>query len=272
MEMKVALSIAGSDSGGGAGIQADLKTFEAHGLFGTTAITSITAQNTCGVRAIADIPVDVIAAQIDAVFDDFPVAAVKIGMVRDAAMIHCIAALLRDRVENIPVVLDPVMIATSGDRLIHDEAVAAMFSELVQLAMVVTPNLDEAELLSGMPIHNVDDMQKAARAIVQGGARAVLLKGGHLPQRTAGLHDVTDILFNGEREDRFTAPWIATTSTHGTGCTLSSAIAANLALGLQLAEAVRYARDYVHEAIAHAPGIGAGNGPLLHRMDFRIDS
>jgi hydroxymethylpyrimidine/phosphomethylpyrimidine kinase len=166
MEMKVVLSIAGSDSGGGAGIQADLKTFEAHRVFGTTAITSVTAQNTCGVRAIADLPLEVIAAQIDAVFDDFPVAAVKIGMVRNAAMIHCVAERLRERAADIPVVLDPVMIATSGDRLMRDDAVVAIVSDLIPLALLVTPNLDEAEVLSGMSIDNVDDMGKAAREIV----------------------------------------------------------------------------------------------------------
>jgi hydroxymethylpyrimidine/phosphomethylpyrimidine kinase len=264
MEMKVVLSIAGSDSGGGAGIQADLKTFEAHGVFGTTAITSITAQNTSGVRAIADVPVDVIAAQIDAVFDDFAVAAVKIGMVRNAAMIHCIAERLRERSVDIPIVLDPVMIATSGDRLMRDDAVAAIVSHLIPLAMLVTPNLDEAEVLSGMSIHDVDEMGKAAVEIVQRGARAVLLKGGHLPQRETAIQEVIDVLFDGEREHRFTAPWIPTTSTHGTGCTLSSAIAANLALGVGLVDAVRHAQVYVHEAIVHAPGLGNGSGPLFH--------
>jgi hydroxymethylpyrimidine/phosphomethylpyrimidine kinase len=264
MEMKVVLSIAGSDSGGGAGIQADLKTFEAHRVFGTTAITSVTAQNTCGVRAIADLPLDVIAAQIDAVFDDFPVAAVKIGMVRNAAMIHCVAERLRERAADIPVVLDPVMIATSGDRLMRDDAVVAIVSDLIPLALLVTPNLDEAEVLSGMSIDNVDDMGKAAREIVLRGARGVLLKGGHLPQRDAGRQEVTDILFDGEREYHFTASWIPTTSTHGTGCTLSSAIAANLALGCSLVDAVSRAQEYVHEAISHAPGLGKGSGPLFH--------
>jgi hydroxymethylpyrimidine/phosphomethylpyrimidine kinase len=269
MEMKVVLSIAGSDSGGGAGIQADLKTFEAHGVFGTTAITSVTAQNTCGVRAIADVPVDVIAAQIDAVFDDFPVAAVKIGMVRNAAMIQCVAERLRERAGNVPVVLDPVMVATSGDRLMRDDAVAAIVSDLIPLATLVTPNLDESEVLSGISIRTIEDMGKAAREIVERGAPAVLLKGGHLPQRDAAIQEVTDILFDGGVEHFFTAGWIPTTSTHGTGCTLSSAIAANLARGGHLVDAVRDAHDFVHEAIARAPGFGKGSGPLFYGWNHR---
>jgi len=267
--MKVVLTIAGSDSGGGAGIQADLKTFEAHGLFGVTAITSITAQNTVGVRAVYDLPAELIRAQLDAVFDDFAVDAVKIGMLSERTIIRLVSAFLRERAAGIPMVLDPVMVATSGDRLLREDAVESIRTELLPLASLVTPNLGEAEILAGMRIEGMDDMREAARRIGDFGARAVLVKGGHLPIVVEDVPDrspaAVDILFDGCDYLSFAAVFIDTGHTHGTGCTLSSAIAAGLALGLELPEAVRQAKEYVHGAIAHAPGLGHGHGPLLHR-------
>lgn len=262
--MNVALTIAGSDSGGGAGIQADLKTFQAFGLFGTTAITSVTAQNTCGVRGVADVPVEVIAGQIEAVMDDFPVAAIKIGMVSSAAIIHAVAELLERRAASIPIVLDPVMVATSGDRLLRHDAVAALAKRLIPLATIVTPNIPEAEVLSQQSIASAPEMRHAASAIAAMGAAAVLIKGGHPPQTEHATPEALDLLLDGGEFQEFRLPWIQTGSTHGTGCTLSAAIAALLALGNPLPQAVFQAKAYVHGAMLHAPGLGKGSGPLLH--------
>ncbi len=260
--MKVVLTIAGSDSGGGAGIQADLKTFEAHGVFGTSAITSITAQNTLGVRGVFDIPAEVVVSQIEAVLDDFQVAAVKIGMLSSRAIITAAAGVLRERAAGLPIVLDPVMVATSGDRLLRDDAVSALVAELTPLALLVTPNVDEAAVLAGHPVRNLDEMSSAARIIAARGARSVLVKGGHLG---GGDGVAVDLLLHDGVEHRLESPYIPSNSTHGTGCTLSSAIAAGLALGLDPVEAVRSAKEYVGVAIANAPGLGRGHGPLLHR-------
>lgn len=284
--MRVVITIAGSDSGGGAGIQADLKTFEAHGVFGTTAITSITAQNTVGVRAVHDLPLEIIRAQLDAVFDDFPVAAIKIGMLSNRGIIRLVSDFLRERASGIPVVLDPVMVATSGDRLLVEDAVESIRRELAPLATLVTPNAGEATILAGIDINSMDDMREAARRIAETGCGAVLIKGGHLAGRFAhadkntaekiaekksdegSLHAI-DLLYDGSEDIILEAPYIDTPHTHGTGCTLSSAIAANLANGLSLAQAVMEAKGYVHGAIANAPGLGKGHGPLLHRWRNR---
>jgi hydroxymethylpyrimidine/phosphomethylpyrimidine kinase len=257
--MRIALTIAGSDSGGGAGIQADLKTFHRFGLFGTSVITAVTAQNTLGVAAWAALDTSLIRAQIDAVAADLRPAAVKSGMLADAAVVGVVAGALRDH-GLAPYVLDPVMVATSGDLLLEQGAVGAIARELVPLADLVTPNLDETEILVGERVRDVEAMERAARALVERlGARAALVKGGHL------TGDATvDVLFDGERISRFSHPRITTTSTHGTGCTLSSAIAAQLALGTPLHDAVEIALDYVHRAIATAPSLGGGNGPLNH--------
>jgi len=256
--VRIALTIAGSDSGGGAGIQADLKTFHRFGLFGTSVITAITAQNTLGVAQWTAVPAEMIRAQLDAVASDLRPAAVKTGMLADASIVRAVAEGLREHALR-PYVLDPVMVATSGDTLLERDAVAAIREELIPLADLVTPNLDEAEVLLGRPVRDVAAMECAARAIVEMGARAALVKGGHL----SGA-DLSDVLFDGERVRVFTHEKIDTRGTHGTGCTLSAAIAAHLALGHALGEAVERSLDYVHDAIASAPGLGQGNGPLNH--------
>ena len=255
------LSIAGSDSGGGAGVQADLKTFAALGCFGTTAITALTAQNTTGVRAIHAVPQAMLADQIDAVVEDIGVDAIKIGMLHSAATIETVAAAL-DRHDLRRVVLDPVMVATSGAALIDPSAIAALVRLLFPRALLVTPNLDEAAMLVGRPLHSEADMAAAAQQLLDMGARAVLLKGGHLAGDT-----VADLLLQpGTPPLWLRAPRIATLNTHGTGCTLSSAIAAWLALGDDLPQAVQKACDFVRGALAAGAGVrtGAGSGPLNH--------
>lgn len=256
--MKTALTIAGSDSGGGAGIQADLKTFAAHGVFGTSAITAVTAQNTRGVVCWQALPADLVTAQIEAVAGDLGADAVKIGMLATAAIVEAVAAAIR-ALDLPQVVVDPVMIAKGGDRLIDADAVAAMRSELLPNAHVVTPNVPEAEVLAGMPVRSLDDMRQAGERILRSGPRVVLVKGGHLD----GPESV-DVACMESGTFEIRRPRIETRHTHGTGCTLSSAIAANLALGLPDREAMEAAREYLDGAIRHAPGLGAGHGPLNH--------
>jgi hydroxymethylpyrimidine/phosphomethylpyrimidine kinase len=255
------LTIAGSDSGGGAGIQADLKTFAALGCYGMTAITAITAQNTLGVTAIHAVPPDILKAQLCAVFDDIGVDAVKIGMLHAPETVRTVAWALRHYGVR-HVVLDPVMVATSGDRLIAEDTVQVLVRELFTLATVVTPNLDEAALLIGRDITGIDELDRAADDLLALGAPAVLLKGGHLRGDM-----VVDVLATatGERQ-RLQSPRIASRNVHGTGCTLSSAIAAQLALGEPLGRAVTLARAYILQAIAHGADVrtGAGHGPLNH--------
>jgi hydroxymethylpyrimidine/phosphomethylpyrimidine kinase len=256
--MRTALTIAGSDSGGGAGIQADLKTFAAHGVFGTSAITAVTAQNTLGVTAWQAMPADLVTAQIEAVAGDFDLHAVKVGMLATAAIVEAVAAAIVEL--DLPdVVVDPVMVATGGDRLLEEDAIEAIKRELMPHTRVLTPNVPEAEALSGMGIASVDDMRSAARRILAGGPRVVLVKGGHLE----GPESV-DVVVTAHDSFELRRPRVETTSTHGTGCTLSSAIAANLALGLELQPALERAREYVDGAIRHAPGLGRGHGPLGH--------
>jgi len=257
----IAVTIAGSDSGGGAGIQADLKTFAALGVFGASVITALTAQNTRGVTAIHDVPADFVTAQMDAVFADLDVHAVKIGMLSRPAVIEAVAAGLADRAHR-NVVVDPVMIATSGDRLLAPEAVDVLRRELLPRALIITPNLPEAAALLDTSIAESEtDMRDQAERLLALGARAVLLKGGH----GAGPESV-DIFLDGTAELRLPAPRIATSHTHGTGCTLSSAIAAGLAKRLPLAEAVVQAKAYVTLAIATAGRleVGTGRGPVHH--------
>jgi hydroxymethylpyrimidine/phosphomethylpyrimidine kinase len=261
----IAVTIAGSDSSGGAGIQADLKTFAALGVYGASAITALTAQNTRGVSAIHDVPADFIAAQIDAIFSDLDVGAVKIGMLSQVAAIQAVAAgLARHRARNI--VLDPVMVATSGDRLLADDAIEVLRRELIPRALIVTPNLAEAAALTGAsPARNEREMEIQAREILSLGARFVLIKGGH-----SEGEDAVDLLIGQNQEFgdvvRLSAKRIATQNTHGTGCTLSSAIAAGLAKGRDLVTAVQEAKAYVTAAIAGADQlkIGHGHGPLHH--------
>ncbi len=252
------MTIAGSDSGGGAGIQADLKSFAAMGVYGASVITAITAQNTLRVTAVHEVPLDIVAAQIDAVVSDIRPDAVKTGMLSSAPIIDLVA----DRVKRYnlrKLVVDPVMVAKSGDRLLREDAVDSLRRRLLPLATVVTPNLPEAEALAEMSIKSEDDVRKAARAIVRQGARAVVMKGGHREGP-----EVVDLLYDGRRYHRFTAPRIETTSTHGTGCTFASAIAAGLARGLGLVESVARAKEYVTEAIRRAYPVGHGHGPLDH--------
>lgn len=255
------LSIAGSDSGGGAGIQADLKTFAALGCYGMTAIAAITAQNTQGVRAIHAVPVQMLAAQLDAVLQDIGVDALKIGMLGAPESVRAVADAIR-RYGITQVVLDPVMVATSGDRLIAQETADALVRELFPLASVITPNLDEAGWLIQRPIHSIDEMEGAAAQLLALGAPHVLLKGGHLSGDW-----VVDLLAgaDGSRQ-RLESARIATHNGHGTGCTLSSAIAAHLARGLPLAQAVQQARTYILGAIAAGAQVhtGQGHGPLNH--------
>ena len=262
----IALTIAGSDSGGGAGIQADLKTFHAFGAFGTSVVTAVTAQNTLGVTAVHPIPGDVVRAQIDAVAGDLPPRAFKTGMLATAELVHLVA----DSVEAYRFkgyVLDPVMVATSGHRLLDVDAERAVLERLVPLAALVTPNLDEAAILAGFLVRDPDSMRRAAQVLVDRGAAAALLKGGHLAS-----DELVDILWDGREWREWRRPKLATTSTHGTGCTLSAAIAAGLAHGRPLMDAVDDALSFVARAIAAAPGYGAGHGPLNHLLPGRPTS
>ena len=255
------LSIAGSDSGGGAGIQADLKTFAALGCFGMSAITALTAQNTLGVRSIHPVPAGMLRDQIDAVVEDIGVDAVKIGMLHSAEIVTTVADAI-DRHGLRPVVLDPVMMSTSGAKLIDDQAQAVLVRELFRRATLVTPNLDEAGLLVGRPLRSEAEMEAAAREMLAMGAPAVLLKGGHLAGDT-----VSDLLLTRDNSPHWMrAARIATQNTHGTGCTLSSAIATQLALGAGLGQAVELARSYVRAALQAGAAVrtGAGSGPLNH--------
>ena len=256
--MRTALTIAGSDSGGGAGIQADLKTFAAHSVFGTSAITAVTAQNTLGVETWQAMPSDLVTAQIEAVAGDIGADAVKVGMLANAAIVEAVSAAIAEL--DLPlVVVDPVMIAKGGDRLLQEEAVKAIQTELLRRAHVVTPNIPEAEVLSGQVIRSLDDMRAAARRILALGPRIVIVKGGHLDGP-----DSIDVVSGAAGDFEVRRPRIDTSSTHGTGCTLSSAIAANLALGLDDRTAIERAREYLDGAIRHAPRIGSGHGPLNH--------
>jgi hydroxymethylpyrimidine/phosphomethylpyrimidine kinase len=255
------LSIAGSDSGGGAGIQADLKTFSALGCFGMTAITAITAQNTRGVDAIHAVPAEMLAKQIDAVVTDIGVDAVKIGMLHDPDVVNVVAQAIR-RYQWRRVVLDPVMVAAGGDRLIAEETIAVLVRELFPLATVITPNLHEAALLLGRSVQNESELAAAAEDLMKSGAQAVLLKGGHLRGK-----EVVDLLLQRDSQViRMSSLRIESRNTHGTGCTLSSAVACHLAVGHELAEAVRLARSYVYQAIAQGADVktGHGYGPLNH--------
>lgn len=252
-----ALTIAGSDSSGGAGIQADLKTFAAWGVYGMSAITAVTAQNTCGVNAVETLTPSMVAAQIDAVFSDIPVGAVKIGMMANAEIVQAISERLR-HYQPTHIVLDPVMVSKSGSRLLDTAAVAAVKEQLFPLAEVITPNLPEAAALAGFKINDEADMCRAAQTLHHSGARYVLVKGGHLPGAAV------DILYDGRTCRRFSAARLDMVHTHGTGCTYSSAIAAGLSRGLAVVEAVAQAKDYVTAAIAHGFKLGQGIGPTHH--------
>lgn len=257
-----ALTIAGSDSGGGAGIQADLKTFAAFGVYGTSVITAVTAQNTLGVTAIQEIDLPVIASQIDAVMSDIGADAVKTGMLSSAEIIEVVAAgVNRHGISNL--VVDPVMVAASGDRLLRKDAIGALKSVLLPLALVITPNIPEAEVLVGSSLSGIDEIRDAARAIAEMGASNVIIKGGHMEGPES-----LDLLYDGVEFREFVAPRIDTNNTHGTGCTFSSAIASGLAKGKTVVDATADAKQYVTEAIRCAYPIGSGNGPLNHFFEF----
>lgn len=255
-----ALTIAGSDSGGGAGIQADLRTFAALGVFGTSAITAVTAQSTRGVFGFDAVRPALVAEQIRAVLDDFPIAYAKTGMVASREVVEAIRAALDGR--EVGLVVDPVMVAKAGEKLLDDGAIAAVKERLLPKALLVTPNLPEAEVLSGRAIHRVEDQVCAAKDLIALGARAALVKGGHAE------HDPVDVLVTEEGELRLPVRRIETRHTHGTGCTLSAAITAFLARGFSLERAVVEAQAYVQRAIEEAPGLGAGHGPLHHMVDW----
>jgi hydroxymethylpyrimidine/phosphomethylpyrimidine kinase len=255
--VRVALTIAGSDSGGGAGIQADLRTFAAHGLHGASAITAVTAQNTVAVVDYVALEPRMVVAQIDAVASDMPVAAVKTGMLANRPIVEAVAeAVARLRLPHL--VVDPVMVAKSGARLLDSAAEAAYRERLFPLAEIVTPNLAEAETFLARPVRSVEAMARAARDLHSLGPRAVLVKGGHLEG------DPVDVFFDGQRTEELRAPRIATRNTHGTGCTLSAAIAARLALGVDALEAVRGAKAYLTDALRGAYALGRGAGPVDH--------
>ena len=258
--MKIALTIAGSDSGGGAGIQADLKTFHQFGVFGTSVVVAITAQNTLGVRAVEVVPEAMVRAQLIALAEDLAPAALKTGMLAEAGLVRQVARAIR---ENgwAPLVVDPVMVATSGARLLSTEAEEVIREDLLPLAALVTPNLDEAAILTGRMVHDLPTMERAGTSLLRFGAGAALVKGGHL----AG-DEITDVLVTPDGIRHFTRPRIDTKSVHGTGCTLSAAITAGFALGWPLEAAVANGLDFVHRAIAAAPGIGGGFGPLNHAV------
>ena len=257
LKVPKAMTIAGSDSGGGAGIQADLKTFSALGVYGSSTLTAITAQNTVGVTMVHEIPIDIIVAQIDAVLSDIGADAVKTGMLASSAIVETVAEEM-ERHQVSRLVVDPVMVAKSGDRLLREDAVEALRTRLIPLAAVVTPNIPEAEALTGLKIETDEDVRRAAEAIVQLGARAVVVKGGHREG------PATDLFYDGVRFQEFSAPRIDTVNTHGTGCTFASAVAAGLARGLEVVESVELAKDYVTEAIRWSFPVGRGHGPLHH--------
>jgi hydroxymethylpyrimidine/phosphomethylpyrimidine kinase len=258
--VKIALTIAGSDSGGGAGIQADLKTFHQFGVFGTSVIVALTAQNTLGVRAVEPVSASLVRAQLDALAEDLPPAALKTGMLADAVLVHLVADAVRANGWR-PLVVDPVMIASSGDRLLSADGEAAIREALRPLAALVTPNLDEAAILTGRPVTDVSAMERAGADLIALGAQAALITGGHL----AG-DALTDVLVMRGSSRRFRHTRLRTRSTHGTGCTLSAAITAGLALGQPIEAAIAGALDFVHRAIAAAPGLGGGHGPLNHMV------
>jgi hydroxymethylpyrimidine/phosphomethylpyrimidine kinase len=259
--MKRALTIAGSDSGGGAGIQADLKTFAARGVFGMSALTALTAQNTLGVQGVFEIPPEFVALQIDSVVSDIGVDAVKTGMLSSAPIIAVIAAKIREY-QLSPLVVDPVMVAKGGDLLLRDDARQALIKELLPLATVVTPNLHEAQVLCGFEIHTLAEMRKAAQIIYAMGTRNVVVKGGHLPAES----DAIDLLYDGREFQEFRAARIQTRNDHGTGCTFASAIAAELAKGHPVPEAVRIAKDYLTRVLSASASLqtGHGHGPMNH--------
>ena len=263
MHLKTALTIAGSDCSGGAGIQADLKTFSANGVFGMSVVTAVVAENTCRVLSIHDVPPKMIQEQITAVFEDIPPDAVKVGMLSGAETMKAVAESLR-QYRSQHVVIDPVMVAKGGCSLMQQEALDTLKKEILPLCEVLTPNIPEADTLVGWKLRTKEDLRESCRQIASMGARCVLLKGGHLSEE----QDAEDLLFDGETFYTYTTKRIPTKNTHGTGCTFSSAITAHLALGKSVPDAVNDAKDYVTMAIAHALELGHGHGPTHHFYDL----
>ena len=259
MSLPRILIVAGSDSSGGAGIQADIKTISILGGYAMTAITAITAQNSCGVRGVHPVPPEMVRSQIEACMEDIGADAIKIGMLFDAAIINAVADAIETIAQHIPVILDPVMVATSGDRLLEPDAIHSLIDRLIPLADLVTPNIPEVALLSGHDILTRNDYPAAVQRIQQMGAQSVLLKGGH--SSDAQLYD---LLLTGDTMEWFESPRIETRHTHGTGCTLASAIATYRGQGMALSDAVIRSRDYLHQAIRTAPEFGQGHGPVNH--------
>lgn len=257
------LAIAGSDSGGGAGIQADIKTITALNGYAATAVTALTVQDTQAVHNVHDVPVDVIQGQIAAVLNDIGADVIKTGMLASEEIVGAVAESLQEHATNIPWVIDPVMVAKGGHRLISENAIDSLKTRIIARAVLITPNLPEAEVLTGRTIRTVAHMNEATDSLRLLGAEAVLLKGGHVEGDT-----VVDLLITDDSVHRFEGPRLTSTSTHGTGCTLASAIATGLAQKLSLVESVRRARDYVLKAIESAPGLGQGHGPLNHAHTF----
>lgn len=255
--MKTVLTIAGSDCSGGAGIQADLKTMSALGVFGMSAITALTAQNTLGVQGILEVSPDFLDVQLKSIFDDIPPDAIKVGMVSSSSLIRVIAEHLKDY-PKLKLVVDPVMVSTSGSKLLQDEAIETLTKELLPLATVLTPNIPEAEILSGMKIHSEKDMEEAARKISENFGCAVLCKGGHQ------ISDANDVLYDNKELHWFYGKRIDNPNTHGTGCTLSSAIASELAKGKELKEAIIRSKEYISGALEAMLDLGQGRGPLNH--------
>ena len=273
--MRIALTIAGSDSGGGAGIQADLKTFAAHGVYGVSAVTAVTAQNTTGVMRAQPIEADLVTAQLEAVMSDLGPHAAKTGMLANAAIVEAVAAAALD-LELPYLVVDPVIVSSTGDPLLDDEGVMALRKELLRRAHAVTPNIPEAEVLSGVSIRSAQDLREAARRLFALGPVHVVITGGHTPEvgdRTSAetADRIVDLVYDGEVFTEYVAERIAGRHTHGTGCAFSAAIAAHLARGRSLHEAVPLAQAYVAGAIRHAPQLGAGSGPINHFWRLDID-
>jgi hydroxymethylpyrimidine/phosphomethylpyrimidine kinase len=259
------LVIAGSDSGGGAGIQADIKAITALGAYAATAVTALTAQNTLGVHGVIEVPPAFVALQARTALADLGADAIKTGMLGSAAVVETVAALVAEMAPGLPLVVDPVMVAKGGQRLLDPAALAALRTSLLPRASLLTPNIPEAEALTDLAVATVDDMRRAADALLASGVPAVLLKGGHLSGAS-----VVDILATADGEQRLERPRIATRHTHGTGCTLASAVASGLAQGMALAESVARARAYVQAAIEQAPGFGGGHGPLNHMPSLTV--
>lgn len=260
------LIIAGSDSGGGAGIQADIKTCAAFGVYSATAITAITAQNTLGVQRVEALPADLVAAQMRSVLSDIGADVIKIGMLANGAIIEAVAQVITEHGEDIPVVLDPVLVSTSGDALLEPEAIASLKDNLLPMADLITPNSIEAAILTGVEVKDVDGMIEAGEALLEMGAYGALIKGGHLEGKS-----ILDVLVTPEGNQMMSAPRIYSRHTHGTGCTLASAVAALLAQGMPVEQAVQEAREFIFEAIRTAPKLGKGNGPLNHGLAADAD-